>query len=438
MRKGESAKTIPVISSEYILQPEETIKEKLSFMYGENLDFTNIYLYRLDRNNTARKSFLMKYQDPPEIYQVKEDHGGGLYLLMIQFNDPNLNEGAGGRNIFKTNLDIEGEPKKYTPDKPIIQNPAIPTTKEKLEEIKLLKDVFGDTKTAAAAGETSMMAMVVGMVLKMIDKMNTAPAPVVNTFNDKIMEVLLTKALDKSDKSELDMFKQVSGIIKDLGGSGESSEVMELIKAVAPAVLSRGGAPPPMALPPGSNGQAQQPRLNGPAALPAAVPPDVTIAINQLIENNNQLLNEVADLKKRMYYKDLSDEELEDFENAVNISGHEENFRKRSLDGRIKDIEDYNNWCSEIGIESYNPNVTELNKNNGDPVSIYGAILKNADEQTKIATLKQFYETSGHHVVYRWCKENGLLDVTTEQDSLIDYNTWCKKAGIPEYSGQPA
>lgn len=422
-------KKVPVVpASDEVYELETTTRDLLREKFGKDTEYTYIYLKRFDlRNPSAKPKLIRTFEDLPEDIEgvVLNDHGGGKYLLWINFVDENTQTGY---NTFKHIFEIEGPPKIWTPDKPAGAASSGSTRKDMLEEMKIYKDVLGNNNNGHSADTLLILQLMKdsnAMMLELIKNMNKTP---VNNSADPLDTAIKLVTLMKSNggAGELENILSIADRLNERTG-GEKSEWAEIAKTFAPAIipaLSRG-------VPPGGAG------VTGTPVVPGAVNANPLIQHIQKMENEmNRLKNELHQVRMREYYKSIPEEDLDAFEQSVNTDGHEATLARYTASGRIANIDDYNNWCNECGIEQYIPPPAQNTDGENKTMGFTAELVRNADPETKKNLLRQYIKQSGYDATYQWCYDNGLINTSSPQAALDDFNKWCNDAGLAAYSPQ--
>ena len=379
------------------------IRETLKTFYGGTTGGINhIYLYRYDEEQ-KRFASLRKYDDLPELDDIRKEFGGGQYQIWVTYDDPDTKT---GRNLEKCPVYIEGDAiQPYHKAAIVNGHPQHDEDDEekffkRMEQFERMRNLYHPAEVSKQ--DNSAFAEVIKfqiesmkesreMILKMMETMGA-------NKNDKFTELLLTSALTRN-KGELEIFEKAFNIAnKHAPGDGETSWLKEAAPLLMPVIGKLLG---PKAPAPGAG-------IAGPATqLPAGNPMELlTQAIQQAVK---PIADAVQSIDKRLH-------EIEEWA----ASGDEETDFIPGENG-AENIHEINQ--KELNQKGE----TELN-------AIYNKLatdLKNASPEEKTKQLTDWVNTAGVQKTYEWCAKYPT-DAPLVKD-VSEFNEYMRKANLPEY-----
>lgn len=391
-RKTTQVDVIDLSTEPY--DPNST-KEKIAEKYNFSGDYTHIYLKRWGKDNKLAE--LTKYDDLPDVEDIRKEFGGGKYELWIHFNDPNT---ASGRNFTKVPILIEGTsivPDYAGTNKPAAAPPVDPEAAEEklLDKIAKYKVIFGGQQNQ----ENGLSAMLT-MMMKQMENQNLMIIEMIKSqgkgSNSKLEEILLTKAFEKNT-SDLDIFLKAKKIFES--GPAASTDELGWLKEMAPHLLkilttNKNAGPGPVAGNPNLLQQA------------AGVPGDQIAAA----------LNNMADVINNMSARlDKIELDVKDIREGIElIPEDEQDLQTESAPG------DEN---AQLVMLNQEQPAGEIDPN--DPLLAIADQIRNAPEADQLAALKQWASISGAKDTYEFCLKYGLVK------DLAEFNDKMKKAELP-------
>lgn len=407
-------------------------------------------------NNQGIPPFLCAYdkETPPTIEQIQQEHGGGAYMLCIQYRDDTTRT---KRNLRKVSFVIAGPPKSIpaeingAPVPAAINNPAGGNI---IDTIKTLKDLGLIGNTPAPAADLTLVMKSIehtnNMVLKMVENKSGGES-------DALTKLLLDRALDKST-GELETFQKfISLYERTQTAPAENSEIGELVKLAGPLLLAmltkQGGAQ--------NNGPVQRP-VNGrapakqlqppPAAQQQQQPaPDILQAIQNLARNVEAKFNALDDRLSGFESRilnlegpDLDENLLNDLERYLNEGKSQaEIFANWQAADIMHDVGLFNEYILELGLEpdlvlDKTSNVTEMqveHKPQENPEMIKALEkhianqIKAADDTARVNSLKEYVSAgTDPATIYRICIENDVIK------DINEFNDYMRRAGLEPIS----
>lgn len=390
----------------------ENALDELQNLYPEGTEGLECRIYRIQENNV--NAFAKKIDYFPDETYVQENFGPGRYKLFCYvFLD-------GKRKFLKspviTVLDLQG-------------NKATPQQQETKQENKPVDSVLDQLKAFREAGlipsngnngngSDALITMLTTLLTEsqkanqaiLLQLANQKPA---GSNNDKIMEVLLLKALDKTDPfKEIDSLIKIKDALASENNGGGSDDVFSNLIKLAPAFMNMAAAEKNQ---PGSPVPVKNP---GAPQLPASGRPQPKQIPANMIDLEK--LEKYIDARARKIAKEIIDQEFPPEDENSDLQ-HDDNLPE---DERNPAENDINN---DGGMELLDHNQQNSKTNKSIQMNIVEKALmekiKNADEPTKINVLKSYLGTFPIEEVKDFCIKNQLVKDETEFFELA------KKAG---------
>jgi hypothetical protein len=423
--------------------------------FGTPANLISIRLHRYKEgapvNNQGFHPFVCSYEQPPTLDLIKSEHGGGNYMLVVKYKDERTENGKG---MKKTSFIIEGPPKVYT-DSPVNGSnshgnapPLSANGQGDILTILTRAREAGLIPAGPAAGSDNT-----ALIMKAIENTNNMMFELFKTFaanksgdNSGITEILLKSALEKSNRTELDDFEKYMNILDKLKGeSGEGSEVMQLVKSIAPglfaAFMQRKPAQPQImpAMPPQMNGAPAPGKLKAPpAVIPHANPTEIE-ELEKLRAENQRL----------QFIQNFSLDVLDDIEAMIDADQNPaavsplECYKIMLNKNDVSGIEEFNFYLDKLGFdpiaEVYNineiNNINNLNENT-DMFGMFSGFnldkfiqgLKDAQFNERVITLKQASNMFNQEQIYNFCLKHEIVS------DVEDFNRYMTAANLPLYN----
>jgi len=434
------------------IQEETTSDELNDFDWLEDFETNNkistIRLGRFRPGIAATKQGFAPYlatftvEDPPTLEKIKNKFGGGEYQLTIY-------QTINGRRVPKKYaFSIEGDPViNGIAASPVNGqnsngNASISSangsgdlidTLIKLKQAGLIPDAKPVQNDNAILVESMKQSHEI-LMLMLTQKSDTS--------KDVILETLLKSALEKN-KGELADFEKYANIFsKFQGGGAEQSEIMELVKAVAPALLPLLANRKPQAPIIQPRQLTQQPPP-GPHTPPAQITPGNPVN-NDIIAENERLkakLNGFSYLENFsiVTLDEISDRLIPDDDATPGEDPHAV-YKDLLNRGDVLNLEEFNFYLEKLQIEKIvevQTPVIELTENNNlnNNTDMFGMFkgfnldnfiqgLKTAPFDERVITLKQAANMFSKKQIYNFCLKHEVVS------NLEDFNRYMHAAGI--------
>lgn len=186
-----------------------------------------VYLYRLDpavRNADGEKKYIQRYPHAIDEERIKEDHGGGRYMLHLNWYPPN----QPGVTLKSTRITIEGaaklkEGQTIAGNAPVTQNPAAPGAPQNGENnalVGLVRELVGAIKGKSTPEEQLSAAM--GIMRKAYEESislvgNQSKSMTGNPLMDEFFRAQITRINATPEKQDpIALVRNLVGVFKDL------------------------------------------------------------------------------------------------------------------------------------------------------------------------------------------------------------------------------
>lgn len=462
--RNEKTKTLPgkdpaETETIIITDDENTEDESLNWLddFGAEGSILAISLHRIPAgqplNAQGFQPFVASYDvnNPPTLQQIKNEHGGGNYILQVKIKDETK---ARGFSFNKKPFCIEGPPASLNGAAAAVP-PAAPGAMIGagidtgiIATIKILKDLglIGQQQAPAPAGDAALivesMKNTTTMIVEMIKAGNNNAADN-GGINNTVLKSLLDGALQKSDSTE--QLKNLIAIVNSLQGGSSENTMLEIAKILAPGAMQFIQAAALKNKPAGQKIPAPVPAgllQQQPAQIPAptytnnrpAGPAAQQIPGENILE---RILNAVTTLEKRVIRLELNPDILDEIEQAIENKEDMQAVYKRYLDNEdINDLAEFNNYLIELNypaIEDANLDIISINENQNENNmfgfnGVEGFIeqLKSADFNKRVTILQTAATMFEQQKIYDFCLKHEVIK------DIAEFNTYMQAAGLPD------